>query len=50
VEKVENEELHNLYSSTNIIRMITSRTMRWADHAARMVEMKKCVQNFDWEA
>jgi hypothetical protein len=28
--KLHNEELHNLYSSLNIIRMITSRSMRWA--------------------
>jgi hypothetical protein len=34
--KLHNEELHNLYSSPNIIRMITSRRMRWAGHVARM--------------
>jgi hypothetical protein len=28
------EELHNLYSSPNIIRMIKSRRMRWAGHVA----------------
>jgi hypothetical protein len=28
--KLHNEEPHNLYSSPNIIRMITSRRMRWA--------------------
>jgi hypothetical protein len=28
--KLHNEELHNLYSSLNIIRMIKSRRMRWA--------------------
>jgi hypothetical protein len=33
---VHNEELHNLYSSPNIIRMIKSRRMRWAGHVARM--------------
>jgi GH43 family beta-xylosidase len=27
--KLHNEELHNLYSSPNIIRMIMSRRMRW---------------------
>jgi hypothetical protein len=32
--KLHNEELHNLYSSTNIIRMIKSRRMRWAGHVA----------------
>jgi hypothetical protein len=29
-------ELHNLYSSPDIIRQIKSRRMRWAGHAARM--------------
>jgi hypothetical protein len=31
-----NEELHDLYSLPNIIRMIKSRTMRLAGHVARM--------------
>jgi hypothetical protein len=30
------EELHNLYSSPSIIRIIKSRRMRWAGHVARM--------------
>jgi hypothetical protein len=34
--KLHNEELHNFYSSPNIIRMIKSRRMRWAGHVARM--------------
>jgi hypothetical protein len=34
--KLHNEELHNLYSSPSIIRMIKSRRMRWAEHVARM--------------
>jgi hypothetical protein len=34
--KLHNEELHNLYSSPNIIMMIKSRRMRWAGHGARM--------------
>jgi hypothetical protein len=34
--KLHNEGLHNLYSSPSIIRMIKSRTMRWAGHVARM--------------
>jgi hypothetical protein len=38
--KLHNEELHNLYSSPNIIRMIKSRRMRWAEHAARMGETR----------
>jgi hypothetical protein len=32
------EELHILYSSPNIIRLIKSRRMRWAGHVARMGE------------
>jgi hypothetical protein len=36
--KLHNEELHNLYSLPNIIRMMKSRRMRWAGHVARMGE------------
>jgi hypothetical protein len=32
--KLHNEELHNLYSSPRIIRIIMSRRMRWAGHVA----------------
>jgi hypothetical protein len=32
--KLHNEELHNLYSSPSIIRMIRPRGVRWAGHAA----------------
>jgi hypothetical protein len=32
--KLHNEELHNLYSSPSIIRIIKSRKMRWAGHVA----------------
>jgi hypothetical protein len=46
--KLHNEELHNLYSSTDIIRQITSRRMRWAGHMARMGE--ECVQGIDGKA
>jgi hypothetical protein len=38
--KLTNEELHNLYSSSNIIRMIKSRRMRWTGHVARMREKR----------
>jgi hypothetical protein len=34
--KLYNVELHNLYSSPSIIRMIRSRRMRWAGHVVRM--------------
>ena len=33
-----NEELHSLYSSPNIVRVIKSRRLRWAGHLARMEE------------
>ena len=33
-----NEELNDLYSSPNIVRVIKSRRMRWAGHVARMGE------------
>jgi len=36
--KLHNEELNNLYSSPNIVRVINSRRMRWAGHVARMGE------------
>jgi hypothetical protein len=36
--KMHNGELHNLYSSPDIIRQIKSRRMRWAGHVARMGE------------
>jgi hypothetical protein len=29
-----NEELHNLYTSPNLVRMIMSRRMRWVGHVA----------------
>jgi hypothetical protein len=34
--KLHHEELHNLYSSPSIIRVIKSIRMRWAGHVARM--------------
>jgi hypothetical protein len=40
MEKLHNEELHNSYSSPSIIRVIKSRRMRWAGHAARMGAMR----------
>jgi hypothetical protein len=44
--KLHNKELHNLYSSPDIIRQIKSRRMRWEGHVARMGE--KSVQDFWW--
>jgi hypothetical protein len=36
--KLHNDELHSLYSSPNIVRVIKSRRLRWAGHLARMGE------------
>jgi hypothetical protein len=36
--KLHNDELHDLYSSPNIVRVIKSRSMRWAGHVERMGE------------
>jgi hypothetical protein len=39
--KLHSEELHNLYSSPDIIRQVKSRRMRWAGHVACMGEERK---------
>jgi hypothetical protein len=39
--KLHSEELHNLYSSPDIIRQVKSRWMRWAGRVARMGEERK---------
>jgi hypothetical protein len=39
--KLHHEELHNLYSSPNIINVIQKRKMRWPGHVTRMVDMSK---------
>ena len=36
--KLHNEELNDLYTSPNIVRMIKSRRMRWAGHVTRIGE------------
>jgi hypothetical protein len=36
--KFHNEELHNLYSSTNIIKQIKSGRLGWEGHVERMGE------------
>jgi hypothetical protein len=38
--KLHNEELHDLYSSPSIIRIIKCRRMRWVGHVARMGEKR----------
>jgi hypothetical protein len=39
--KLHSDELHNLYSSPNIVRVIKLRRMRWAEHEARMGEGRR---------
>jgi hypothetical protein len=46
--KLHNEELHNLYSSSNIVRMIRYTRVRCAGHAACM-GYEKYVKNFSWK-
>jgi hypothetical protein len=36
--KLHNDELHNLYSSPNVVRVIKSKRMKWAGNVARMGE------------
>jgi hypothetical protein len=43
-----NEELQDLYYPLNIIRVITSRKMRWAEHVAHK-GVEKFLRCFDWE-
>jgi hypothetical protein len=43
--KLHNEELHNLCSSPNVIRM-KSKRMRWAGHVARMGEKRNTYKIF----
>jgi hypothetical protein len=38
---LHNEELNDMYSSPNIVRVIKSRRMRWAGHVARMDEERE---------
>jgi len=43
--RLHNEELSDLYSSPNIVRVIKSRRMRWAGHVARMGEERGCIES-----
>jgi hypothetical protein len=45
--KLRNEELHGLYTSLNIVGVIKSRRMRWAEHVARMGRGEGCTR-FWW--
>ena len=41
--RLQNEELNDLYSSPNIVRVIKSRRMRWAGNVACMGERRECI-------
>jgi hypothetical protein len=38
--KLHNEELHGLYSSPSIVRVIKARRMRWVGYVVRMGEVR----------
>jgi hypothetical protein len=46
--RLHNEELHDLYSSPNIIRVMKSTRMRWAGHVARVGEKREVHTGFLW--
>jgi hypothetical protein len=48
-KKLHNEELNDLYSSPNIVRVVKSRRMRWAGHVARMGERRYVCKGFGGE-
>jgi len=43
--RLRNEELNDLYSSPNIVRVIKSRRMRWVGHVAHMGEERVCIES-----
>jgi len=45
--KLHNEELSDLYTLPNIVRLVKSRRMRWAGHVARMGQGEGCT-GFWW--
>ena len=46
--KLLNADLNDLYSSPNIVRVIKSRSTRWAGHVARIGEERDCIGSW-WE-
>jgi len=47
--KLHNEELRDLYSLPNIVRVVKSRRMRWAGHVAPMGGGERCAQGSSGE-
>jgi hypothetical protein len=47
--KLHNEDIHNLYSLPNMIRMIKSRRIRWAGHVARRGRRRMHI-GYRWES
>ena len=43
LRRLHNEQLNDLYSSSNIVRVIKSRRMRWAGHVASIDEERGCI-------
>ena len=43
-KKLHNEELSDLYSLPNIVRVVKSSRIRWAGHVARMGGGERCAQ------
>jgi hypothetical protein len=43
--RLHNEELHNLYPSPNIIRVITSRRIKWVGYLVRMGEIRNAYKD-----
>jgi hypothetical protein len=47
--KLHNDELHDLYSSPNIVRVIKSRRMSWRGDMWHAWGRGGCLQDFCWE-
>jgi hypothetical protein len=47
--RLHSEELNDLYSSPNIVRVIKSRGMKWEGHVARVGGKERCIQDFGGE-
>ena len=43
---MHNEDINDLYSPSNIVRVIKSRRMRLAGHVARMGEERECIESW----